>query len=156
MSRYLLSSTNFLNFNWFLKLFYSIDCYRSSSKLLLSRSTSDALLNTTISLPRIRNFECNYCGTSNPKQSNHFIGGSYADIFSEYATCVLSLDKIHLKYPHSHDDIIKHVGFVSLSDWIFIKEFCRITHIIFQHMQKEYLNLKKGKILWDYLLLFIN
>ena len=57
---------------------FSKDCFCfSPKKLLLSRSTSDALLNHRISLPRIGNYQCDHCGHRNYGGSSSYSTGSY-------------------------------------------------------------------------------
>ena len=71
-------------FWWFFQYF------SSSSKLVLSRSTSDALLASRISLPRIGNFQCDHCGHRNYGStviSSYDSYDSYYDNFNTGGIC---------------------------------------------------------------------
>ena len=73
--------------------------FSPNNKLVLSRSTSDALLNSRISLPRIGNYQCDHCGHRNygcsPGDTGHMVT---ADQFLVRPHSVYADDSNYLRF----------------------------------------------------------
>ena len=94
------------------KNFFPIFSYFSpSSKLVLSRSTSDALLASRISLPRIGNFQCDHCGHRNYGSTVLSSYDSYDSYVDNFNIGGLS-DRRPMTRPHSvYTDQCNYVKF---------------------------------------------
>ena len=112
-------------FWWFFPFF------SSSSKLVLSRSTSDALLASRISLPRIGNFQCDHCGHRNYGStviSSYDSYDSYYDHFNIGGLC----NTRPMTRPHSvYTDQCNYVKFSFRVSAFF--QFCGLFYLYVLH-----------------------
>ena len=117
------------------KDFFPIFSYFSpGSKLVLSRSTSDALLASRISLPRIGNFQCDHCGHRNYGSTVLSSYDSYDSYVDNFNIGGLS-DRRPMTRPHSvYTDQCNYVKF---SFRVSVFQFCGLFYLYVLHYHHQ-------------------